>query len=70
MVRRMRVADGVPETYTHMALHYLADSKALQSPARDRARKTAWRDKLAKNDWFKASYTVFDRVGQRHLGRR
>lgn len=70
MVRRMRVADGVPETYTHMALHYLADSKALQSPARDKARKTAWRDKLAKNDWFKASYTVFDRVGQRHLGRR
>jgi hypothetical protein len=53
-----------------MALHYLADSKALQSPARDKARKTAWRDKLAKNDWFKASYTVFDRVGQRHLGRR
>jgi hypothetical protein len=70
MVRRMRVADGVPETYTHMALHYLADAKALQSPEREKARKTAWRDKLAKNDWFKASYTVFDRVGQRHLGKR
>jgi hypothetical protein len=70
MVRRMRVADGVPETYTHMALHYLADAKALQSPEREKARKTAWRDKLAKNDWFKASYTVFDRIGQRHLGKR
>jgi hypothetical protein len=70
MVRRMRVADGVPETYTHMALHYLADAKALQSPEREKARKTAWRDRLAKHDWFKASYTVFDRVAQRHLGKR
>lgn len=70
MVRRMRVADGAPETYTHMALHYLADAKALQSPERDKARKTAWRDRLAKNDWFKASYTVFDRLGQRQLGKR
>jgi hypothetical protein len=67
MVRRMRVADGVPETYTHMALHYLADAKALQSPEREKARKTAWRDRLARNDWFRASYTVFDRMGQRQI---
>lgn len=70
MVRRMRVTDGVPETYTHMALHYLADAKALQSPEREAARKTAWRDRLAQNDWFKASYTVFDRVGQRQIGKQ
>lgn len=70
MVRRMRVADGVPETYTHMALHYLADAKALQSPEREKARKTAWRDRLAQNDWFKASYTVFDRMGQRQVPKR
>jgi hypothetical protein len=70
MVRRMQVSGGIPETYTHMALHYLADAKALQSPERERARKTAWRDRLAKNDWFKASYTVFDRFGARQIGKR
>jgi hypothetical protein len=68
MVRRLRITDGVPEKYTHMALHYLADAKALQSPQREAARKTAWRDRLAKNDWFKASYTVFDRLGPRQIG--
>ncbi|MEH2584366.1 hypothetical protein V1281_006261 [Nitrobacteraceae bacterium AZCC 2161] len=62
MVRRMRVADGIPEQYTHMALHYLADARALQSPKRDAARNTDWRHRLAKNDWFKASYTLFDRL--------
>jgi hypothetical protein len=69
MVRRMHVTDGVPETYTHMALHYLADANALHSPEREKARNTPWRARLAKNDWFKASYTVFDRVGNRQIGR-
>jgi hypothetical protein len=69
MVRRMRVTDSVPETYTHMALHYLADAKALQSPEREEARNTTWRGKLAKNEWFKASYAVFDRVGPRQTGK-
>jgi hypothetical protein len=69
MVRRLRITDGVPETYSHMALHYLADARALQSPERDKARKTAWRDRLAKHEWFKASYTVFDRLGPRQIGK-
>lgn len=69
MVRRMRIADGVPSPYTHMALHYLADAEALQSPEREAARNTPWRNRLAKNDWFKASYSVFDRLGQRHVGK-
>ncbi|MBB5048321.1 hypothetical protein HNR60_003084 [Rhodopseudomonas rhenobacensis] len=70
MVRRMLVTDGVPEIYTHMALHYLADAKALQSPARENARATEWRKRLAEQDWFQASYAVFDRWGQRQLGQR
>jgi len=69
MVRRMRIADGVPETYTHLALHYLADADALQSPARDAARASPWRARLAKEPWFKGSYTVFSRHGQRHFAR-
>jgi hypothetical protein len=70
MVRRLRVTDGVPETYTHMALHYLADAKALASPAREKARGTAWRARLAQHDWFKATYAVFERHGQRQIGKR
>ena len=70
MVRRMSVTDGVPETYTHIALHYLADVTALQSPEREEARNTTWRGNLAKNEWFRASYTVFDRVGPRQTGKR
>jgi hypothetical protein len=68
MVRRMRIADGVPGPYTHMALHYLKDAKALQSPEREAARNTPWRNRLAKNDWFRASYSVFDRLGPRQIG--
>ena len=69
MVRRLRITDGAPETYTHQALHYLAGAWALQSPERERARETPWRDRLAKHEWFKASYTVFNRWGQRQMGR-
>ena len=68
MVRRMRVVEGVPDPYSHMALHYLASETALSSPERDRARRTAWRDRLAKHDWFKASYVTFDRHRARQQG--
>lgn len=69
MVRRFRVVDGVPEAFTHLALHYLADRRALNSPAREKARKTPWRDRLASNEWFKASYTTFQKQGRRQTGR-
>lgn len=69
MVRRMHVADGVPEPYTHLALHYLADARALASPARETARATPWRARLAQQPWFKASYTVFDRHGPRQIAK-
>ena len=68
MVRRFVIADGEPGTWSHLTLHYLASKDALQSPERDAARKTAWRDKLAAESWFKGSYTVFERHGGRHIG--
>lgn len=68
MVRRFEISDGEPETFTHLALHYLASKDALQSPEREAARNTAWRDKLAAESWFKSSYSVFHRHGPRHLG--
>lgn len=69
MVRRLRVTDGVPETYTHFALHYLADTDALNSPARAKARGTPWRARLSREPWFKGTYAVFDRTGQRQFAK-
>lgn len=68
MVRRFEITDGEPETWTHLALHYLASKDALQSPEREAARKTPWRDKLAAESWFKGSYSVFERHEKRHIG--
>lgn len=66
MVRRFRITDGEPEHWTHLALHYLNDVKALESPERAQARKTPWRDRLAAEPWFKGKYTLFDRHKERH----
>ncbi|RKE74305.1 DUF4286 family protein [Pseudorhodoplanes sinuspersici] len=68
MVRRFRIVDGEPGTWSHLALHYLASIAALQSPEREVARKTAWRDKLAAESWFKGNYSIFERHGDRHIG--
>jgi hypothetical protein len=70
MVRRFEIVEGVPKPFTRLALHYLADAKALSSPERERARVTDWRNRLAKNDWFKGSYSVFRRQGQRRHAAR
>ena len=67
MVRRLRITDGEPETWTHLALHYLASKAALQSPEREAARKTAWRDRLVAEPWFKGKYSVFNRNRPRQI---
>ena len=59
MVRRFDIVSGDPENYTHMALHYLRDLSALNSPARAKARATNWRAKLATEPWFKGIYRTF-----------
>ena len=61
MVRRFRIADGEPRSWTDLALHYIADPSALHSPARERAR-------LAKEKWFSPAYSVYRRQGSRHCG--
>ena len=67
MVRRFRVTDGQPAAWNHLALHYLSSKSALQSPQRDAARKTVWRNKLATEPWFEATYSLFNRDGFRSL---
>jgi hypothetical protein len=65
MVRRFRVTDGQPEAWNHLALHYLGSKSALQSPEREAARKTVWRNKLATEPWFEATYSLFNHAGSR-----
>lgn len=69
MVRRFAVLDGVPETFTHLSIHYLAREEALSSPERAAARATPWRARLAEQEWFKPSYSVFRRHGARQMGK-
>jgi hypothetical protein len=64
-VRRFRIADGEPAAWTHLALHHLADRRALDSPERARARASSRRARLAEESWFKGSYAVFDKHGPR-----
>lgn len=69
MVRRFEIYDAEPQPWTHLALHYIADMKALASPEREAARNTEWRAKLAAEPWFQGSYLVFERFGDRFKGR-
>ena len=64
MCRRFKVTDPGPEAPTHIALHYLTDLRALESDERTQARTTPWRDRLAREPWFKGEYRVYHRHGQ------
>lgn len=61
--RRFRVRAPRPGDWTHIALHYLTDLLALESPERDRARATPWRARLAQEAWFRGEYRVYHRYG-------
>lgn len=65
MCRRYRIRGANDGGFTHLALHYLTDLRALESPERDRARSTPWRDRLAAEPWFKGEYRVYYQWGAR-----
>jgi hypothetical protein len=65
MCRRYRVRNPAAGGFTHIALHYLTDLRALESPERDQARSTPWRDRLAAEAWFKGEYRVYYQWGGR-----
>ena len=65
MCRRYRIRDAREGDWTHVALHYLTDLRALESPERDQARSTPWRARLAAEPWFKGEYRVYYRWGGR-----
>ena len=58
MTRRFRATAAHGLDWNHLALHYLTDVRALQSPERERARGTPWRDRLVAQGWFAAEYRV------------
>lgn len=66
-VRRFDVFDGEPQPWTHLALHYLRDASALDSPELEAARNTEWRNRLAEEQWFRASFHLYERFGERFL---
>jgi hypothetical protein len=68
MVRRFRVVDGEPTRANRLALHYLADRSALDSPERAAARQTPWRDRMAALPWFAGRYSMFEKHGGRQIG--
>jgi hypothetical protein len=70
MVRRFSIIDGEPEGWNRLALHYLADASALQSPERAEARRSPWRDRLALQPWFSGKYSVFSKQGGRFEPRK
>lgn len=68
MVRRFEVISGEPKPYNRLALHYLRNASALDSPERAQARATPWRARLAGESWFKGDYSVFNRHALRQVG--
>jgi hypothetical protein len=70
MCRRYRIRNPGPNDWTHVALHYLTDLRALESPQRDAARSTVWRNRLAAEPWFKGEYRVYYQWGRRWNGVR
>jgi hypothetical protein len=69
-VRRFRIVEAEPQPFTHLALHYLATQDALQSSAREQARNSPWRLRLAQEKWFKGHCSMFASIGQRFVSTR
>ena len=62
--RRYRIQNPGAGAWTHVALHYLTDLRALESPERDAARSTPWRARLDKESWFRGEYHPYYRCRQ------
>ena len=63
--RRFLIFDGEPQPWTHLALHYLNDMAAFDSPEWEAARELEGKTEFAEEPWFNASYHVFERWGDR-----
>jgi hypothetical protein len=68
MVRCFHITSGEPKSWNRLALHYLADARALQSVECKRARSSPRYARLAQESWFQGQDSVFERYGPRHIG--
>ena len=57
-----------PQPWTHLALHYLNDMSAFDSPEREAAQSTELFKKLSEEQWFQGSTTVYLKHGDRFTG--
>lgn len=65
-VRRFGLTVSEPTPFNRLAIHYLGNEAVLNSPERERARGTDWRNRLAEKAWFKSGqYKGFERYGPR-----
>jgi len=63
MCRRFLIEDGEPQPWTHLAVHYLNDMSAFESPKREAAQSTDLFKKLSEEQWFQGSSTVYLKHG-------
>lgn len=63
--RRFLITEGDPQPWTHLAIHYLNDMSAFDSPEREVARTSETRKRLAEEPWFNASTLVLEQWGDR-----
>jgi hypothetical protein len=66
--RRFALEDAHPNAANRLALHYITDRSGLASEARQRARESEWRARLAEEAWFQGQYNLFDLHGRRFVG--
>ena len=66
LARHMRIVDANPDPYTHLFIHYVDDLSVLESPEVAAARATDWRNRLAREDWFKPHLVHYNRRGKRY----
>lgn len=66
-VRRFEMTVSEPVPFNRLAIHYLADPAAMQSPERAAARATEWRARMAaEHEWFNhPNVASFTRHGPR-----
>lgn len=65
--RRFLITEGDPQPWTHLALHYIMDMSAFDSPQREKARSSQRRTALAEEPWFNASTHIYEIWGERFV---
>ena len=65
-VRRFEVIEGEPQPWSHLALHYISDSKtAFSSPEFENSRNSKTRLNLEQEPWFRGSSQLYKAIWKR-----